>query len=120
LDVALGSLGWWLVTLHIAGGLKPNDHCGPFQPRPFCDFICALRQFLFTPSLHASQASQKVRHSCFKVFVEFVCLTPALKAGYSALPRSPDAAFKSNIYIFFFLAQMLLSACSAYLVMDEQ
>ena len=35
LDVALGSLVWWLVTLHIAGGLKPDDHCGPFQPRPF-------------------------------------------------------------------------------------
>ena len=35
LDVALGSLVWWLVTLHIAGGLKPDDHCGPFQPSPF-------------------------------------------------------------------------------------
>ena len=35
LDVALGSLVWWLVTLHIAGGLKLDDHCGPFQPRPF-------------------------------------------------------------------------------------
>jgi len=37
LDVALGSLVCWLATLHIAGGLKLNDHCGPFQPRPFCD-----------------------------------------------------------------------------------
>jgi len=37
LDVALGSLVWWLVTLHIVGGLKLNDRCGPFQPRPFCD-----------------------------------------------------------------------------------
>jgi len=37
LDVALGSLVWWLVTLHTAGGLKLNDHCGPFQPRPFYD-----------------------------------------------------------------------------------
>ena len=35
LDVALGSLAWWLATLHIAGGLKLGDHCGPFQPRPF-------------------------------------------------------------------------------------
>ena len=25
LDVALGSLVWWLATLHIAGGLKLND-----------------------------------------------------------------------------------------------
>ena len=25
LDVALGSLVWWLATLHIAGGLKPDD-----------------------------------------------------------------------------------------------
>ena len=37
LDVALGSLVWWLATLHIARGLKLNDHCGPFQPRPFYD-----------------------------------------------------------------------------------
>jgi len=28
---------WWLATLHVAGGLKLNDHCGPFQPRPFYD-----------------------------------------------------------------------------------
>ena len=35
LNVALGSLGWWLETLYIAGGLKQDDHCGPFQPRPF-------------------------------------------------------------------------------------
>ena len=35
--MALGSLVWLLATLHIAGGLKLDDHCGPFQPRPFCD-----------------------------------------------------------------------------------
>jgi len=35
LDVALGSLVWLLAPLHIAGGLKLDDHCGPFQPRPF-------------------------------------------------------------------------------------
>ena len=35
LDVALGSLVWWLATLHIAEGLKLDDRCGPFQPRPF-------------------------------------------------------------------------------------
>ena len=37
LDVALGSLVCWLVTLHIAGGLELDVHCGPFQPRPFYD-----------------------------------------------------------------------------------
>ena len=31
LDVALGSLVWWLVTLHTAGGLKLDDLCGPSQ-----------------------------------------------------------------------------------------
>jgi len=41
LDVALGSLVWWLVSLHIAGGLKLDDHCGPFQPRPFYDSMLA-------------------------------------------------------------------------------
>ena len=25
------------VQIHIAGGLKLHDHCGPFQPRPFYD-----------------------------------------------------------------------------------
>ena len=37
LVVALGSLVCWLVTLHIAGGLELDDHCGPFQPTPFYD-----------------------------------------------------------------------------------
>ena len=39
LDVALGSLVQWLVTAHTAGGLKLDDHCGPFQPRPLYDMI---------------------------------------------------------------------------------
>jgi len=38
LVVALGSLVWWLATLHVAGRLKLNDHCDPFQPRPFYDY----------------------------------------------------------------------------------
>ena len=37
LDVALGSLVCWLATLHIAGGLELDDHCGPFQPRLLFD-----------------------------------------------------------------------------------
>ena len=36
LDVALG-LVWWLATLHMAGELKLDDHCGPFQPWSFYD-----------------------------------------------------------------------------------
>jgi len=35
LDVVLGSLVWWLMAR--AGGLKLDDHCGPFQSRPFYD-----------------------------------------------------------------------------------
>jgi len=37
--VALGSLVWWLVTLHIAVGLKLDDLYGPFQPRPVHDSV---------------------------------------------------------------------------------
>jgi len=37
LDVALGSLVWWLATLHIAWGSKDDDHWGPVHPRPFSD-----------------------------------------------------------------------------------
>ena len=39
LDVAPGSLVCWLATLHIAGGLKLDDHCGPFQSRSFYDSV---------------------------------------------------------------------------------
>ena len=42
LDVALGSLVCWLVTLHRAEGLKLDGHCGPFQPRPFYDSMTAI------------------------------------------------------------------------------
>ena len=34
LDVALGSLVWWLAH---SRGLKLDDHCGPFQPKLFYD-----------------------------------------------------------------------------------
>ena len=37
--MALGSLVWWLATVHIAGGLKLDDHCSPFQPRSFYDSV---------------------------------------------------------------------------------
>jgi len=48
LDVALGTLAWWLATLHIAGGLKIDDHCGPFQPRPFYDstYLCIVSKLV--------------------------------------------------------------------------
>ena len=42
LDVALGSLVWWLATLHIVGGLKLDDRCGPFQPSSFYDSMMIL------------------------------------------------------------------------------
>jgi len=46
LHVALGSLVWWLATLHIAGGLKLKDHCGPFQPMPLNDSMILLSKSL--------------------------------------------------------------------------
>ena len=39
LDVSLGSLVYWLATLSTEGGLKLDDHCCPFQSRPFYDFM---------------------------------------------------------------------------------
>ena len=47
--MALGSLVWWLETLHIAGGLKLDRHCGPFQPRPFYDSMSATEHFRRSP-----------------------------------------------------------------------
>ena len=42
LDVALGSLVWWLVTLHIARELKLDDQYGPFQPKLFYDSMITI------------------------------------------------------------------------------
>jgi len=53
LDVTLGSLVLWLVTLLIAGGLKLNDHCGPFQPRLCYDSIHNIAGY----SLNASDCA---------------------------------------------------------------
>jgi len=64
LDVALGSLVWWLATLHIAGGLKLSDHCGPFQPRPFydCMILCKKLHHVGQVSLNLSLTARK---GCF-------------------------------------------------------
>jgi len=32
LDGALSNLGWWKMSLLVAGGLEPGDLQGPFQP----------------------------------------------------------------------------------------
>ena len=59
LVVALGSLVWWLATLHIAGGLKLDDHCGPFQPRSFYDsYKSVLKPILKHSFLCLSPTSQ--------------------------------------------------------------
>ena len=42
LDVALGGLVWWLVTLPVVAGLKLDDHDDLFQPRPFYDSMIKL------------------------------------------------------------------------------
>ena len=39
LDGALSTLGWWKMSLLMAGGLEPDDLQGPFQPKPFYDSI---------------------------------------------------------------------------------
>ena len=48
LGVALGSLAWWLAALHIAGGLKLDDHYGSFQPGSFYDSM--VLSSVFPPS----------------------------------------------------------------------
>jgi len=37
LDGALSNLGWWKMSLLMAGELEPDDLEGAFQPKPFCD-----------------------------------------------------------------------------------
>jgi len=37
LDGALSTLGWWKMSLLMAGGLEPDELSGPFQPKPSYD-----------------------------------------------------------------------------------
>ena len=69
LDVALGNLVWWLVTLHIAGGLKLNYHCGPFQPRPFYDSVILTGMILRKPlrKLRFTTFIQEVKYGLLKL-----------------------------------------------------
>ena len=67
LDVALGSLVWWLVTLHAAVGLKLDDHCGPFQPRPFYDSMI-LHQYTW----QSQNKHRKLDLSVCKVFCVYL------------------------------------------------
>ena len=39
LDGALSTLGWWKVSLLMAGGLEPDGLQGPSQPKPFHDSV---------------------------------------------------------------------------------
>ena len=54
LDVALGSLVCWLATLHTAGGLKLDDDCGPFQPRPSYDSMTIVSDHELQPDIYIS------------------------------------------------------------------
>ena len=36
-DGALSNLGWWKMSLLMAGGLEPEELSGPFQPKPSYD-----------------------------------------------------------------------------------
>ena len=68
LDVALGSLLSWLVTLPTAVGLKLDDLCGPFQPRPFYDINVDFISFVLFGHLVQDciyrKETQEMRPSC--------------------------------------------------------
>jgi len=72
LDVALGSLVCWLATLHIAGGLRLDSHCGPFQSRPFYDSM--ILWFAKSISLGSTQGTGLVS----PVIIAILLLVPLL------------------------------------------
>jgi len=49
LDGALSTLGWWKMSLLMAGGLEAGDLGGPFQPKPICDSIHPDAEALLHP-----------------------------------------------------------------------
>ena len=115
LDVALGSLGCWLATLHTARGLEQNDHCGPFQPRPSYDSIILMQSSSTAPGTRRCptcpskpQAKQETG-----VFHWDLSISHSLKAGhgnqnyirklYSSSPRKMfPFASEANVLHFAF------------------
>jgi len=68
LDGALSTLGWWKVSLLMAGGVEPDDLQGPFQPKPVYDsmmaeyqakWICCLKCVGFLPFSSPSHGKSK-------------------------------------------------------------
>jgi len=49
LDGALSTLGWWKMSLLMAGGLEPDGLQGPFQPKPFYDSMTLLSSLAASP-----------------------------------------------------------------------
>jgi len=48
LDGAWSTLGWWKMSLLMAGGMELNNLYGPFQPKPFCDSQHRYRYIEYT------------------------------------------------------------------------
>jgi len=63
------------VTLHVAGGLKLDDHCGSFQPRTFYDSMIKLEEILslseveFLQEIHAAFSSCSVLCGLFPIII---------------------------------------------------
>jgi len=53
-------MGWWPCTQQ--GGLKRDEHCGPFQPMPFCDSM--IKGTFINPKVFLLRVSQP--HSSLK------------------------------------------------------
>ena len=67
LDVALGSLVWWLVTLHMAAELKLDDHCGPFQSRSFYENSNTMLPFRKSNRIRETRRQLYVEHNYFHI-----------------------------------------------------
>ena len=78
LDGALGGLRWWAATLHVAGGLELNDHCGPFQPRLFYD----LREY------NESPVQKKRNKTNFHIAYSLSTIPPPLCSRVHVLTRA--------------------------------
>jgi len=59
LDGALSNLGWWKMSLLMAGRLEPDDLQGPFQPKPFYDSMIKTTELLLLPDGCSSNSHPK-------------------------------------------------------------
>ena len=100
LDGAVSNLGYWEVSLPIAGGLELGDTKGPFQPKPLFDSMTLMREIC-----QASEFSSKGS------YLGMTSLSAGSGLHIWCAPCSPPTGvtFENHPSFFFLLMELIMT-----------